>query len=79
MTSLADAVARVVLDTYTALPKVGKPVVRPNGLAEWTILSALVAEAGGWNILPYYFRISDILRVQIALFKLGNRRKMFAR
>jgi tRNA-specific adenosine deaminase 1 len=42
--NIADNVARLVLDTYNSLPKAGKPAVRSNGIAEWTVLAGLVAQ-----------------------------------
>jgi tRNA-specific adenosine deaminase 1 len=47
MTSVADEVACLVLQTYDSLPKVGKPSVRSNGIAEWTILAAIIAQRKG--------------------------------
>lgn len=52
MASLADAVALLVVDTYDSLPKVGKPSVRPNGIAEWTILAGLVVQLKGLSFPP---------------------------
>ena len=40
----ADVVAQIVVDTFDALPKVGKPIVRSNGFAEWTVLSGIVVQ-----------------------------------
>jgi hypothetical protein len=54
-TSLADAVALLVVDTYSSLPKAGKPSVRPNGIAEWTILAGLVVQLKGPSFLKCYF------------------------
>ena len=47
MTSLADDVACLVLETYDSLSKVGKPSVRTNGLAEWTMIAGLVVKREG--------------------------------
>lgn len=47
MTSLADDVACLILETYNSLPKVGKPSVRTNGLAEWTIIAGVVIKREG--------------------------------
>lgn len=40
----ADAVAQVVVDTFDALPKVGKPIVRSNGFPEWTVLAGIAVQ-----------------------------------
>ena len=40
----ADVVAQIVVDTFDAIPKVGKPIVRSNGFAEWTVLSGIVVQ-----------------------------------
>ncbi|SGY77205.1 BQ5605_C005g03579 [Microbotryum silenes-dioicae] len=37
--SLTENIARVVLDTYHALPPKGKPRTRTNGAREWTVLA----------------------------------------
>lgn len=49
MTSLADDVACLVFDTYDSLPKVGKPSIRPNGCAEWTIVAGIVVKREGMH------------------------------
>ncbi|ORY31640.1 domain-domain-containing protein [Naematelia encephala] len=38
---LGDEIARAAIDAYAALPKHGKPTIRPNGVPEWTILAAI--------------------------------------
>ncbi|TXT15811.1 hypothetical protein VHUM_00314 [Vanrija humicola] len=38
---IADTVVQATHDAYAALPKHGKPIVRDNGVAEWTILAAI--------------------------------------
>ena len=48
MTSLADNVSGLVLNTYNSIPKTGKPVIRTNGTPEWTILSGIVAHKEGY-------------------------------
>jgi len=40
----ADVVAQAVVDTFDAIPKVGKPIVRSNGFAEWTVLAGIVVQ-----------------------------------
>jgi tRNA-specific adenosine deaminase 1 len=40
--SLADKIARLSIDTYLQLPAKCKPVIRSNGVPEWTILAAIV-------------------------------------
>jgi tRNA-specific adenosine deaminase 1 len=47
MISLADDVACLVVETYNSLPKVGKPLVRTNGLAEWTMIAGVVVKHEG--------------------------------
>src|SRR5436190_22887168 len=74
MTSLADAVACLVLETYNSLPKVGKPSVRTNGLAEWTMIAGLVVKREGTQSKSQFFLN---LRFNIALSELGNGCKMF--
>ena len=44
---IADAVARLAKDTYDTLPQVGKPVVRSNGISEWTILAGVIIQGQG--------------------------------
>lgn len=45
--SVADAVAALVLKTYIALPNNGKPALRSNGVPEWTVLAAVVCKCQG--------------------------------
>lgn len=42
-----DKVAQVACDTYATLSKVGKPIVRSNGIPEWTILAGIVVQCQG--------------------------------
>lgn len=47
---IADLIAKTVLDTYTtSIPKKGKPLVRSNGLPEWTIVAGIVQKDGEKN------------------------------
>ena len=45
--SLADRVATLVLETYTALPSDGKPALRSNAVPEWTVLAGMVCQRQG--------------------------------
>jgi hypothetical protein len=47
MPRLAETVARLVCETYEALQPTGKPAVRSNGMAEWTILAGIVVQRQG--------------------------------
>jgi tRNA-specific adenosine deaminase 1 len=47
VTSFVDNVAQRVLETYNSSPKTGKPTMRSNGIAEWTVLAGIVAELSG--------------------------------
>jgi tRNA-specific adenosine deaminase 1 len=47
--SLADNVARVVLDSYESLANRGKPIIRSNGVHEWTMIAGVVAQNDGMN------------------------------
>ncbi|BEJ15323.1 hypothetical protein CspHIS471_0410900 [Cutaneotrichosporon sp. HIS471] len=38
----ADAVVTAALDAYSRLPKHGKPVVRDNGVREWTVFASII-------------------------------------
>ncbi|BEJ07832.1 hypothetical protein CcaverHIS641_0411010 [Cutaneotrichosporon cavernicola] len=38
----ADAVVTAALDAYARLPKHGKPVVRDNGVREWTVFASII-------------------------------------
>jgi tRNA-specific adenosine deaminase 1 len=49
--SLADNVAQLVLDSYNSLANRGKPIVRSNGVPEWTVLAAIVAQAEGFALI----------------------------
>ncbi|WOO81519.1 tRNA-specific adenosine deaminase TAD1 [Vanrija pseudolonga] len=40
--TIAEQVVQAAQGAYAALPKHGKPIVRDNGVAEWTILAAIV-------------------------------------
>jgi tRNA-specific adenosine deaminase 1 len=40
-----DAIARLVVDQFDRLPGKGKPLVRSNGVTEWTVLAGIVIEA----------------------------------
>lgn len=42
-----DKVASIVLEQYRILPAKGKPLVRSNGVKEWTVLAGVVVERGG--------------------------------
>jgi tRNA-specific adenosine deaminase 1 len=37
----ADAVAQLIVDSFDALPRTGKPIVRSNGFPEWTVLAGI--------------------------------------
>jgi tRNA-specific adenosine deaminase 1 len=41
MTSAADAVAQLIVESFGALPRSGKPSVRSNGFPEWTVLAGI--------------------------------------
>ena len=47
MTSQPESVARLVLSTYELFPEKGKPIIRSNGISEWTILAGIVAQNRG--------------------------------
>jgi hypothetical protein len=47
MPSLAENVARLACETYEALQPTGKPAIRSNGIAEWTILAGIVVQRQG--------------------------------
>jgi hypothetical protein len=49
---VADVVAQLVRDMFESLSKVGKPVIRSNGIPEWTILAGIVVERQGEQ--PYF-------------------------
>ena len=44
---IADAVTALILKTYTSLPKNGKPKLRSNGVAEWTVVAGTVCQRDG--------------------------------
>jgi hypothetical protein len=46
-TSVADDVAHLVLDTFNALRSTGKPSVRSNGIAEWSVFAGLIVQRTG--------------------------------
>lgn len=49
---LGNAIASTVIDTFNGLSiKSGKPVVRSNGVEEWTVLASVVAITNN-NIMP---------------------------
>ncbi len=41
VTNLSDRVASATISLYSSLPRHGKPILRDNGIPEYTILSAL--------------------------------------
>ena len=45
--NIADAVTALILKTYTSLPKNGKPKLRSNGVAEWTVVAGIVCQRDG--------------------------------
>ena len=71
--SLADNVARIVLDSYDSLPKVGKPIVRSNGVPEWTILAGVVVQSEGVQNCDDQL----IYRFYLELPIIGNGSQMF--
>ena len=42
-----DRVAQTACDTFAGLARVGKPILRSNGIAEWTVLAAIVVQSNG--------------------------------
>lgn len=47
---IADTVAQLAKTTYNSLPQVGKPIIRSNGIPEWTILAGIIAQHQGKHL-----------------------------
>lgn len=45
MSALGDTIANLVIHQFHRLPPRGKPVLRSNGIQEWTILAGIVVES----------------------------------
>jgi tRNA-specific adenosine deaminase 1 len=45
--SIADNVAQSVLSCYDSLAKAAKPLIRSNGVPEWTILAGVAVQTKG--------------------------------
>lgn len=84
----ADAVAQLIVDSFDALPRSGKPIVRSNGFAEWTVLAGIaVHKEKGTSIItirptpahsPFFESVESLTgsRCKPALHLLGNGREM---
>lgn len=42
-------IAACVLQAFKSLPQKYKPIIRPNGVVEWTVLSGIVVSYGTTN------------------------------
>jgi hypothetical protein len=70
-----DDVACAVLERYDSLPKAGKPIIRSNGVHEWTILAGIVVQPKGGDV-SNLGAILTPTRFEFTLLEFGNRRQM---